>query len=122
MPALLTRTSTDPSLDSVAASAASTLARFVMSTSTSAADAPIASMLLGDLGADVVRVDRPSPPTADPRAYVMHRGRRSVAVDLKHAEGREVVLRLVETADALIEGHRPGVMERLGLGPDDCLS
>ena len=79
-------------------------------------------MLLGDLGADVVRVDRPSPPIADPRAYVMHRGRRSVAVDLKHAEGREVVLRLVETADALIEGHRPGVMERLGLGPDDCLS
>src|SRR5438128_12441615 len=83
---------------------------------------PFAAMLLGDLGADVVRVDRPSPPTADPRAYVMHRGRRSVAVDLKHAEGREVVLRLVETADALIEGHRPGVMERLGLGPDDCLS
>ena len=52
----------------------------------------------------------------------MHRGRRSIAVDLKHADGREVVLRLVEQADALIEGNRPGVMERLGLGPDDCLA
>ena len=58
----------------------------------------------------------------DARLYVMHRGRRSVAVDLKHPDGREVVLRLVERADALIEGHRPGVMERLGLGPDDCLA
>jgi alpha-methylacyl-CoA racemase len=50
----------------------------------------------------------------------MHRGRRSIAVDLKRSEGREIVLRLVEVSDALIEGNRPGVTERLGLGPDDC--
>ena len=83
---------------------------------------PFAAMLLADLGADVVRVDRPGPAGDDPRAYVMHRGRRSIAVDLKHPDGRGVVLRLVETADALIEGQRPGVMERLGLGPDECLA
>jgi alpha-methylacyl-CoA racemase len=82
---------------------------------------PFAAMLLADLGADVVRIDRLAPPTDEARAYVMHRGRRSIAVDLKHPDGRSVVLRLVEEADALIEGHRPGVMERLGLGPDDCL-
>jgi alpha-methylacyl-CoA racemase len=83
---------------------------------------PFAAMLLADLGADLVRVDRVGPAAtgADPRAYAMHRGRRSVAVDLKHPEGREIVLRLVEGADALIEGYRPGVMERLGLGPDEC--
>ena len=50
------------------------------------------------------------------------RGRRSVGVDLKHPEGREVLLRLVEQADALIEGFRPGVTERLGVGPDECLA
>jgi len=81
---------------------------------------PFAAMLLADLGADVVRVDRPDRSPADARAYVMHRGRRSIAVDLKHPEGTEVVLRLVDGADALIEGHRPGVAERLGLGPDVC--
>jgi alpha-methylacyl-CoA racemase len=81
---------------------------------------PFAAMLLADLGADVVRVDRPGRPSANARAYAMHRGRRSVAVDLKHPEGREVVLRLVDWADALVEGHRPGVTERLGLGPADC--
>jgi alpha-methylacyl-CoA racemase len=83
---------------------------------------PFAAMLLADLGADVVRVDRPGPASAEARAYVMHRGRRSVAVDLKADDALEVVLRLVDRADALIEGHRPGVMERLGLGPDDCLA
>jgi alpha-methylacyl-CoA racemase len=82
--------------------------------------APFAAMLLADLGADVVRVDRPAAPTADPKAYAMHRGRRSIAVDLKKPEGKEVVLRLVARFDALLEGFRPGVMERLGLGPDDC--
>ena len=83
---------------------------------------PFAGMLLADLGADVVRVDRvgPAATRGDARAYVMHRGRRSVAVDLKHPDGLEVVLRLVEDTDALIEGYRPGVMERLGLGPDVC--
>jgi alpha-methylacyl-CoA racemase len=82
--------------------------------------APFAAMLLADLGADVVRVDRPGDAGTDPQAYVLHRGRRSIAVDLKTPAGREVVLRLVDEADALVEGHRPGVMERLGLGPEEC--
>ncbi len=87
---------------------------------------PFASMMLADMGADVIRVDRanrkrdgdPGRPPIDP----MSRGRRSVAVDLKNPEGIETVLRLVEQADALVEGFRPGVMERLGLGPDVCLA
>ena len=83
---------------------------------------PFAAMLLADLGADVIRVDRIDDNALDPRAYVIHRGRRSVAVDLKHPESRELVLRLVDRADALIEGRRPGVMERLRLGPADCLA
>ena len=83
---------------------------------------PFAAMLLADLGAEVVRVDRPGRPSVNARAYAMHRGRRSIAIDLKHPDGREVVLRLVERSDALIEGRRPGVTERLGLGPDDCLA
>ena len=83
---------------------------------------PFAAMLLADLGAEVVRVDRPGRSNANARAYAMHRGRRSIAVDLKHPDGRAVVLRLVERSDALIEGRRPGVTERLGLGPDDCLA
>jgi alpha-methylacyl-CoA racemase len=83
---------------------------------------PFAGMLLADMGADVVRVDRPER-TGARRAggdihRILDRGRRSVAVDLKHADGPEVVLRLAERADVLIEGFRPGVMERLGLGPD----
>jgi alpha-methylacyl-CoA racemase len=85
---------------------------------------PMCGMLLSDMGAEVIRVDRtsesglgvPSPTKFE----VMNRGRRSIAVDLKQPEGRDVVLRLVEKADALIEGFRPGVAERLGLGPDDC--
>jgi alpha-methylacyl-CoA racemase len=85
---------------------------------------PFAAMLLADLGADVVRVDRPDRGSRgpDPRLYAMHRGRRSVAVDLKHPDGRDVVRRLVNGADVLMEGFRPGVAERLGLGPDDCLA
>ncbi|MFC7506041.1 CaiB/BaiF CoA transferase family protein [Nocardioides sp. CPCC 206347] len=86
---------------------------------------PYCAMLLADLGADVIRVDRTSGaalvgPNADFRTEVMHRGRRSVAVDLKHPRGREVVLDLVAGADVLIEGFRPGVTERLGIGPADC--
>ena len=81
---------------------------------------PFAAMLLADLGADVVRVDRARHEAAGAEQYVMHRGRRSIAVDLKHPSGRDVVLRLAERSDALIEGFRPGVMERLGLGPADC--
>lgn len=83
---------------------------------------PFAGMLLADLGADVVRVDRPEGAGGDrPNAgshLVLDRGRRSVAVDLKHPDGPGVVLGLAERADVLIEGFRPGVMERLGLGPD----
>ncbi|WP_245582246.1 CaiB/BaiF CoA transferase family protein [Nocardioides halotolerans] len=86
---------------------------------------PFCAMLLADLGADIIRVDRASGsalvgPSQDFRAELLHRGRRSVAVDLKHPEGRAVVMRLVEGADALVEGFRPGVAERLGIGPDDC--
>jgi alpha-methylacyl-CoA racemase len=86
---------------------------------------PFCAMLLADLGADVVRVDRAAHvPERAPRQAsrdVMHRGRPSVAVDLKQPAGVDVVLRLADRADALIEGFRPGVMERLGLGPDVCL-
>ena len=82
--------------------------------------APFAAMLLADLGADVIRIDRP-PSSAPPLPETaLARGRPSVALDLKHRDAAEVVLRLVERADALIEGFRPGVMERLGLGPDTC--
>ena len=84
---------------------------------------PFAGMMLADMGADVIRVDRAESVREGSGANVfdvLGRGRRSVGVDLKHPDGREAVLRLVEHADALIEGFRPGVTERLGLGPDDC--
>ena len=86
---------------------------------------PFAAMLLADMGADVVRVDRTQSVAAgfDPGGVpVLDRDRRSIGVDLKHADGVETVLRLVEQADALLEGFRPGVTERLGLGPDECLA
>ncbi len=87
--------------------------------------APFACMLLADLGADVIRVDRPgaAPVAGAGRGdrQVLHRGRPVLALDLKQAQGRERLLALVHQADALIEGFRPGVMERLGLGPDSCL-
>jgi alpha-methylacyl-CoA racemase len=84
---------------------------------------PFASMMLADLGADVVRVDRL--PRGDDQSsaqptFLTLRGQRSVAVDLKHPDGVAAVLRLVETADVFIEGFRPGVTERLGLGPTHC--
>jgi alpha-methylacyl-CoA racemase len=85
--------------------------------------APFAAMMLADLGADVVRVDRPQGPGlgfGSPEHDLLNRGRPNVAVDLKHPRGPGVVLDLVERADALIEGYRPGVAERLGLGPQDC--
>lgn len=84
---------------------------------------PFAAMTLADMGADVVRVDRVSAAGGDtsvPNKDVLNRGRRSIAVDLKHDDGVETVLRLVERADALIEGFRPGVAERLGIGPEAC--
>ncbi len=88
--------------------------------------APFAGMMLSDAGADIIRIDRSDraqyPPRQDPHVDLMNRGRRSVAVDLKHPDGVALVLRLVEGADGLMEGFRPGVAERLGLGPDECLA
>ncbi len=85
---------------------------------------PFAAMMLADMGADVVRLER----SGDAGGLgagswnLMHRSRPSVAVDLKHPEGRDLVLRLCGEADALVEGFRPGVMERLGLGPDEAMA
>lgn len=97
--------------------------------------APFCGMLLADFGADVVRVGRTTEVAApggiagllgleheDPATDVLGRGRRSVAIDLKQDEGRGLVLDLVAGADALLEGFRPGVAERLGVGPDECLA
>ena len=85
---------------------------------------PFAAMMLADLGADVIRVDRPGGGVAVVPAEqdILGRGRPSVAINLKDPKGIEVVLQLVERADILIEGFRPGVTERLGIGPDDCLA
>ncbi|NCG39886.1 MAG: CoA transferase [Actinobacteria bacterium] len=86
---------------------------------------PFCAMLLADLGAEVIRVDRSSQVDIGidhGRKYsVLNRSRKSISVDLKNPEGIETVLKLVENADALIEGFRPGVTERLGLGPDECM-
>jgi alpha-methylacyl-CoA racemase len=89
--------------------------------------APFAAMLLSDMGAEVVRVDRREAadlglPGREPKFDVLHRGRRSIAVDVKAQAGREVVTRLARQADAIVEGFRPGVMERLGLGPEILLA
>ncbi|MGV9699192.1 CaiB/BaiF CoA transferase family protein [Streptomyces sp. NPDC003470] len=83
---------------------------------------PFAAMLLADLGADVVRVDRPGGPglAIDPALDVTNRNKRSVVVDLKAPDGPARVLDLAERADVLIEGYRPGVAERLGVGPGPC--
>ena len=86
---------------------------------------PFCTMLLADMGADVVRVDRldgDNPLQRDPRTQLMHRNRRSLALDLKRLEAVSTLLRMCQSADALIEGFRPGVMERLGLGPEECLA
>ena len=87
---------------------------------------PFAGMLLSDMGADVIRVDRLTPSglgmPRETRFNITGRGRPSVAVDLKSPEGREVFLELVAKAEALIEGFRPGVMERLGIGPKETLA
>ena len=87
---------------------------------------PFCGMMLADMGADVVRIDRAGSvkerDAGKPPLDVLARGRRSVGVDLKNPEGVETVLKMVEQADVLIEGFRPGVMERLGLGPDVCLA
>src|SRR5207247_4968426 len=82
---------------------------------------PFAAMLLADMGADVVRIDRPGAAAPDQRD-VTGRGRRTLVLDLKQQDGAETASQLLDAADALIEGFRPGVMERLGLGPDVVLA
>ena len=81
---------------------------------------PFCAMLLADQGAQVLRIDRPGPPAPHARQQVMNRGRQSAIVDLKRAEGVQLLLALVRRADVLIEGMRPGVTERLGIGPQEC--
>jgi alpha-methylacyl-CoA racemase len=82
-------------------------------------------MLLADMGADLIRLERPTLNDSEimmpPRINLMNRSRPAIAIDLKTQQGRKLVLRLCEEADALFEGFRPGIMERLGLGPDDCM-
>jgi alpha-methylacyl-CoA racemase len=84
--------------------------------------APLAGMILADLGADVIRVDRPTSGLAPEQARqdIVNRGKRSMLLDLKSTDGQRSARRLIESADVLIEGFRPGVMERLGLGPREC--
>src|SRR5580704_8803172 len=86
--------------------------------------APMCAMLLSDMGAEVLRLDRAEDASlgihTESKYNLLGRGRRSVAIDLKRREGTELALRLIERADALIEGFRPGVMERLGMGPEVC--
>src|SRR5690348_15416383 len=88
--------------------------------------APMCAMLLSDMGADVIRIDRLADAglgvQVQTKFSLLNRGRRSVALDLKRPEATETVLRLVGQADALIEGFRPGVAERLGIGPEVCLA
>ena len=82
-------------------------------------------MVLADLGAEVIRLERVGMPAARPgipdRRVLLTRGRQAIGVDLKHESGRDVVLRMVQHADVLLEGFRPGVVERIGLGPTVCL-
>ena len=88
--------------------------------------APFCGMMLADMGAEVLRIDRAAPAdiglNGDPKFEVLNRGKQSVAVNLKSPAGIDAALRLISKADAVIEGFRPGVTERLGLGPDVCLS
>jgi alpha-methylacyl-CoA racemase len=84
---------------------------------------PFCGMMLADMGAEIIRIDRAAAAgTPAAAADVLARGRKSIAVDLKNPDGVETVLQLIETADVLIEGFRPGVTERLGLGPTVCLA
>src|SRR5688572_31289818 len=88
---------------------------------------PFCAMVLADLGAEVVRIDRSAavrsgPPDTRARYDVLARGRKSIGLDLKHPDGVAALLRMIERADVLTEGFRPGVMERMGLGPDVCLA
>ena len=86
---------------------------------------PFCAMMLADMGATVLRVERegapPAIPPIDPVKNLLHRGHQTISLNLKDPEAVETVLSLVEHADVVLEGYRPGVMERLGLGPDICL-
>ena len=84
--------------------------------------APCAGMMLADMGAEVILIERRNAAMGVAEKDVSRRGKYSLVLDLKSAEGREAVLRLLSDADVLLEGYRPGVMERLGLGPDECLA
>src|SRR5438128_2516963 len=84
--------------------------------------APFCAMLLADMGAQVVRIERPGAIARLTKEEVTARGRPALELDLRSPQGTDTVLRLVDKADVLIEGFRPGVMERLGLGPDVCLA
>src|ERR1700680_3938891 len=87
---------------------------------------PFCGMMLADMGADVLRIDRLAPSAIGlpltPKFALVARGRRSIGLDLKTAQAVEIVMAVMEKADVLIEGFRPGVTERLGLGPDACLA
>ena len=83
--------------------------------------APFCGMVLSDLGAEVIRIDRVTSAGSVSKQDANNRGKKSIAIDLKNKDGIEIVLKLVEKSDAIFEGFRPGVMERLGLGPDICL-
>src|SRR5579862_9190146 len=91
---------------------------------------PFCAMMLADSGATVLRIDRPTPaaasgpghPPARPEREFLNRGRQSAVLDLKHPRAIDALLRLVDTADVLLEGYRPGVTERMGVGPDACLA
>ncbi|MEX2468166.1 MAG: CaiB/BaiF CoA-transferase family protein [Pseudohongiellaceae bacterium] len=82
---------------------------------------PFCAMMLSDMGAEVIRIDRLAHKGSGDRRQVLNRGRKSLALDLKQPQAVEALLRIIDGADVLIEGFRPGVMERLGLGPDICL-
>ena len=87
---------------------------------------PMCAMLLANMGAEVLRIDRTEDAALgiplEAKYSLLSRGRKSVAIDLKRRAGAEAAMKLIEKADALLEGFRPEVMERLGLGPDECLS
>ena len=83
---------------------------------------PFCAMMLSDMGADVIRIDRLKQKGSGHRANVLYRGRKSIAVDLKDPQGVDIAMKLIDKCDAVIEGFRPGVMERLGLGPEVCLN
>ncbi|MCP5092685.1 MAG: CoA transferase, partial [Gammaproteobacteria bacterium] len=82
---------------------------------------PLTGMILADMGAEVIRIERASKDNPATRTDPSYRGKRSIALDLKSEEGIDAVLSLVETADAITEGFRPGVAERLRLGPEQCM-